>query len=312
MRFLLKNTAVTITINGVSYDRKTNEFGNTSLGLGLDSGVYEVITNCSDYSVESTVTIRSTIIANDFTKIFRNGTQYLATFTDAEGNLLKEGNTLFNINGVPYSRVINNAGVAKLNINLLPGKYIITATNPVTDEKHFNMITVLPSIDEINNITKYYRNGTQYSVRILDDNGNPIGAGVTVKFNINGVYYDRTTNASSYAKLNINLGAGTYIISATYNGLTVSNIITVLSTLIGNNMTMKYLDGSKFEVKLVDKQGNIIAGQSVNFNINGRFYDRTTDANGYARLNIKLPGGEYIITSKYEDSVISNTITIYP
>ena len=307
----LNNTAVTITINGVSYDRKTNEFGNTPLGLGLDSGVYDVIINCSDYSVGSTVTIKPTVVANDFTKIFKNGTQYLATFTDSLGNLLKEGNAIFNINGVNYTRKINDSGISKLNINLLPGEYIITATNPVTEENHGSIITVLSCIDENYNITKYYKNATQYSVRVLDANGNPVGKGAVVQFNINGVLYNRTTNASGYAKLNINLPAGEYIISATYNGLTVSNAIIVLSTLIGNNMIMNYLDGSKFEVKLVDKEGNIISGQSVNFNINGMFYDRTTDANGYARLNINLPEGEYIITSTYEDAVTSNTIKIY-
>ena len=307
----LNNTAVTITINGVSYDRKTNEFGNTPLGLGLDSGVYDVIINCSDYSVGSTVTIKPTVVANDFTKIFKNGTQYLATFTDSLGNLLKEGNAIFNINGVNYTRKINDSGISKLNINLLPGEYIITATNPVTGENRDSIITVLSCIDENYNITNYYKNTTQYSVRVLDANGNPVGKGAVVQFNINGVLYNRTTNASGYAKLNINLPAGEYIISATYNGLTVSNAIIVLSTLIGNNMIMNYLDGSKFEVKLVDKEGNIISGQSVNFNINGMFYDRTTDANGYARLNINLPEGEYIITSTYEDAVTSNTIKIY-
>ena len=308
----LNNTAVTITINGVSYDRKTNEFGNTPLGLGLDSGVYDVIINCSDYSVGSTVTIKPTVVANDFTKIFKNGTQYLATFTDSLGNLLKEGNAIFNINGVNYTRKINDSGISKLNINLLPGEYIITATNPVTEENHGSIITVLSCIDENYNITKYYKNATQYSVRVLDANGNPVGKGAVVQFNINGVLYNRTTNASGHAKLNINLPAEKYIISATYNGLTVSNIITVLSTLIANDMNMKYRDGSKFEVKLVDKQGNKIANQNVTFNINGVFYNRTTNDEGFARLNINLPEGEYIISSTYEDAVTSNTIKIYP
>ncbi|WP_407380118.1 hypothetical protein [Methanobrevibacter sp.] len=60
----------------------------------------------------------------------------------------------------------------------------------------------------------------------------------------------------------------------------------------------------------MDGQGNPYANQSIAFNINGMFYNRTTDANGDAKLNINLQAGEYIITSGYGDAVISNKITI--
>ena len=40
-----------------------------------------------------------------------------------------------------------------------------------------------------------------------------------MKFNINGVYYTRQTNASGVAKLTINLQPGNYILTA-YNPIT--------------------------------------------------------------------------------------------
>ena len=307
----LNNTNVTITINGIVYNRITNESGNTSIPLGLPNGVYDVITECLEYDLNSVVTIKPTVNTSDFSKIFKNETQYMATFIDSQGNLLKDGNATFNINGKFYTRKINESGVAKLNINLPPGEYIITATNPVNNEKYANTITVLLNIVENNNITKYYKNDTQYYVRLLDDQGNPVGAGVAVEFNINGVFYTRYTNASGYAKLNINLPAGTYIISATYKGLTVSNSITVLPVLEASDLYMRYHDGSKFEVKLLDNQGKPFAKQNVTFNINGVFYTRLTDDMGVARLNINLPEGEYIITSGYNGATLSNKITIY-
>ena len=307
----LNNTNVTITINGIAYNRTTNESGNTSIPLGLPNGVYDVITECDEYNVSSTVTINPTVIANNFTKIFKNETQYLATFTDSQGNLLNNTDAIFNINGVFYIRKINDSGVAKLNINLPPGEYILTATNPATNENYSSTITVLPNIVENNNITKYYKNDTQYYVRLLDDQGNPVGAGVAVEFNINGVFYTRYTNASGYAKLNINLPAGPYIISATYKGLTVSNSITVLPILEASDLYMRYHDGSKFEVKLLDNQGNPFAKQNITFNINGVLYTRLTDDEGFARLNINLPEGKYIITSSYNGATLSNKITIY-
>ena len=52
---------------------------------------------------------------------------------------------------------------------------------------------------------------------------------------------------------------------------------------------------------MVDGQGKAYANQKIEFNINGVFYIRTTDSAGEAKLNIDLPVGEYIITSKYEN-----------
>ena len=41
------------------------------------------------------------------------------------------------------------------------------------------------------------------------------------------------------------------------------------------------------------------------------FYDRTTDTNDIARLNINLMAGEYIITSMYSNgTATSNKVTI--
>ena len=39
-------------------------------------------------------------------------------------------------------------------------------------------------------------------------------------------------------------------------------------------------------------------------------YERTTNADGIAKLNIKLQAGEYIITSTYGGASISNTVTV--
>ena len=114
--------------------------------------------------------------------MFRNGTQYYATFHDSDGNYLVDGTTVqFNINGVMYERrVSGDKGLAKLSINLAQGEYIITATNLVTGENAANNITVLSLITENKDLTKYYRNASQYTVKILGADGNPVGAGENV------------------------------------------------------------------------------------------------------------------------------------
>ncbi len=73
---------------------------------------------------------------------------------------------------------------------------------------------------------------------------------------------------------------------------------------------MSYNDGSKFTASLLDGQGRSYANQNIKFNINGVFYDKTTDINGEAKLNINLLPGQYIITSSYNGYNAANKVTI--
>ena len=306
----IANANVKISINGHSYTKTTDNNGAASIGINLNSGKYDVTTEYGEKRVYSSVTVKDTVTANDFTKMYKNGTQYYGTFVDSQGNPLANTDVMFNINGVHYTRTTNNLGVAKMNINLNPKTYVLTAKNPVSGEQHTTRITVLPNIVENYDLTKYYRNNSQYSVKLLDDVGKPAGAGVNVVFNINGVFYTRSTDANGYAKININLGAGDYIITAEYKGLMASNKIKVLPILSANDLKMTYKDGSKFVATLLDGQGNAYSGQTVRFNINGVFYDRVTDSNGQAKLNINLQAGTYTITSTYNGFNIANTVII--
>ena len=309
----IANKTVKININSVEYTRTTNESGIASMALGLNSGVYNVTTTVDNKTIDSVVTILSTVNGTDVVKVFRNGTQYYATFKDSEGNYLVDGTKVqFNINGVFYERYVSgNIGLSRLNLNLEQGTYILTAMNPVTGENCANNITILSKLTENKDITKYYKNATQYTVKVIGDDGNPVGAGETVIFNINGVFYERVTNESGIARLNVNLDAGEYIITVEYGGCRVSNSISVLPVLSARDITMSYRDGSQFEAKLVDGQGKPYENQIVTFNINGVFYEKLTDVDGIARLNINLMSGEYIITSSYNGENIANKITIH-
>ena len=59
---------------------------------------------------------------------YRDGTQFKATLLDGQGKFFAGQNITFNVNGVFYTRLTDSEGVAKLNINLQSGKYIITST----------------------------------------------------------------------------------------------------------------------------------------------------------------------------------------
>ena len=308
----LANQSVSITVNGATYNRTTNVNGTASMAISLISGQYNVTTVACNITVYSNITVLSTVNATDLVKVFRNATQFYATFKDSKGNYLAEGTMVrFNINGVMYDRKISgDKGLAKLNINLESGQYVITSMNPETGENAANNVTVISRLIENSDITKYYRNATQYTVKLIGDDGNPVGAGETVTFNINGVFYTRTTNESGIAKLNINLQPGDYIITAEYKNCKVSNNIKVLPVLSASDFTKKYGTSDQFVATLIDGQGKPYAEQRVQFNINGVLYNRVTDSSGQAKLNINLQPGQYIITSSYDGLNIANTITI--
>jgi hypothetical protein len=311
----LANKTIKISINGVTYSKTTDKNGIFSLNLGLNSGKY--LTNIEfigdnvymTSSNEILVNIKPTFDLHNLTKYYRNSSQFHAKIYDFDGNPAANVPVIMNINGVFYNRTTDSNGVVRLNINLIPNKYILTVYNPVTGEQASCEVNVLSRLVENHDLVKYYRNASKYSVKVLDEKGSPL-VGVDVTFNINGVFYTRTTDSNGVASLAINLIPGSYVITAKYDSQMVSNEINVLSVIKSNNLVMNYKDGSKFKVLILDNQGNPYPNQNVVFNINGVFYTRATDSTGYSNLNINLMEGKYIITSTFNELSVSNTITI--
>ena len=221
------NVKIKFKINGVEYTRTTNANGYTSIGINLNSGGYTVPISLTNNfkQINVKITIKPTIVGSDIIKYYKNGTQYSVTCYDSNGNLLRSTTVQFNINGVFYTRTTNANGVAVLNINLEPQNYIITAQNMQTTEKCSNNIKVL-TILEAKDLKKKYGSADQFKVTLLDGTGKPY-AGQTITFNVNGVFYYRVTKSDGVASLNINLLPGTYVVTASYNGLNIARNIIV-------------------------------------------------------------------------------------
>ena len=308
------NATIYFSINGVTYAKTTDANGTASMGLNLDSNVYPVTVTYngsafySKISKNITVTINSSIIADDLVKMYQNATRFYAKFMGSDGKVLANTQVKFNINGVFYTKTTNNDGVADLGIMLRPGTYILTAYNPVTGEQQGFNITVKSLIVQ-NDLTKYYMNASKFQATIYDKNGS-LAVNKNVTFNINGVFYTRTTDENGVVSLGISLRPGEYVITTMYEGLDIGNTVTVLPTLVTHDLNMKYMDGSNFTAQTLDGQGNPLANQNVSFNVNGVFYHKVTDDKGVASLTINLMSGKYIITSSWNDFQTGNNITI--
>ena len=227
----IANATVYFTINGKVYARITDENGTASIAIRLLPGEYKasaLFNGTGDYdvtSVNASVLVKNTILGNDTTLYFRNGTQYVAKFLDGNGKALANTDVKFNINGVFYTRVTDENGIARLNIRLDPASYIITAYNPVTGEQKANNITVLPRIIA-EDLSMKYLDGSTFNAALVDGQGKAI-SGVNITFNINGVFYHRTTDADGVTKLNIRLMPGEYIITSMYDECWASNKIII-------------------------------------------------------------------------------------
>ena len=308
------NDIIYFTINGKTYAKTTGDNGTVSMGLNLDSKVYTATVSYNESEVYSkisknvTVTINPTVISEDLVKMYQNDTRFYVKFTDSTGKALTKTTVKFNIHGVFYTKKTDKDGVADLGIMLRPGEYILTAYNPVTgEEKGFN-ITVKSLIVQ-SDLTKYYLNASKFQATIYDKNGS-LAVGKNVTFNINGVFYTKTTDSNGVVSLAINLRPGEYIITTMYEGLAVGNNIVVLPTLVTRDLNMTYGDGSNFTAQTLDGQGKPLANQNVTFNINGVFYNKVTNDNGVASLTMRLMSGKYIITSYWNDFQTGNTIII--
>ena len=313
----LVNESIPIEINGANYTRVTNSSGVMKFSINLNPGEYLIkVTNpVTNESALNNVTVLPTLVSSDVEKYYKNGTQYYVTVLNGQGSPLADADVRLNINGVFYDRKTNASGVARLNINLNSGNYVITAQGP-DGLQMSNNITVLPTIYG-KNIKKTYKNGTQYYANFTDNKGNPL-ANTDITFNINGVFYTRKTDANGTARLNINLDAGKYVLTATNPKTTeqMSNTVEVLSKVVvknsqsSGNISMEYNTSSKYTVTLYNDDGSLARNKDVTFNINGVFYNRKSDENGTAFLTINLNPGNYVITADFEGCKVSNLIKV--
>ena len=161
--------------------------------------------------------------------------------------------------------------------------------------------------------TKYYLNSSKFQATFLNTNHNPL-VNSDVTFKINGQTYTKTTNNQGIASIGINLRPGIYYITSInpVDNSSAINKITVLSTIISENIVKYYRNDTQYGVTILNGQGNPIPNSNVNFNINGVIYTRTTNSNGRATLSINLNPGKYIVTviNPNDNLDTSNNITV--
>ena len=317
---------VTVEIGGKNYTANVTDGVANVIIPGLGVGDYNITTTYSGDAKYDLMTKKGniTVIPNvdvnldvdDVVMVYHDGTRLVAKLTDYQGKPIVNTTIYFNINGVNYARTTDANGTASIALNLESGAYpVIVAYNGSASYSKISKnitVTINPSIIA-DDLVKMYKNDTKFSAKFLGSDGKVL-ANTTVKFNINGVLYTRTTNNDGVGSLAINLRPGEYVLTA-YNPVTGEQQgfnITVKSLIVTQDLTKYYMNASSFQATIYDKNGSLAVGKNVTFNINGVFYTRTADENGVVSLAINLRPGEYIITTIYEGLDIGNNIVVLP
>ena len=220
---------------------------------------------------------------------------------DQYGNLLRNGNVTFNVNGIEYALNVCN-GLCTLTNSLLNQTHnVITALfsqigyNSSSD----TIIVDIPKTDIglSMNISKFLND----AVICLESSKN-INATLMIK--INGENYQVTFSNGS-ARLDLTgLENNVYDVDVIcddlslyrFNDLSDSFIIDVKGTrIILNDFVTSEYSGALFNVTLVDEDGNVLSDKELMIVLNNSTFINRTDFNGMLSVPIDLAGGEYSI-----------------
>ena len=317
---------VTVEIEGKKYTANIIN-GTAKVNIpGLDVGDYNITTTYSGDAKYVSMTKKGniTVIPNmdvnlyvdDVVMIYHDGTRLVAKLTDYQGRPIVNDIIYFTINGKTYAKTTDDNGTVSMGLNL--DSKVYTATVSYNESEVYSKIsknvtvTINPTVIS-EDLVKMYQNDTRFYVKFTDSTGKALTK-TTVKFNIHGVFYTKKTDKDGVADLGIMLRPGEYILTA-YNPVTGEEKgfnITVKSLIVQSDLTKYYLNNSKFQATIYDKNGSLAVGKNVTFNINGVFYTKITDSNGVVSLAINLRPGEYIITTMYEGLAVGNNIVVLP
>ena len=315
------NGFVFVTIGGVTYNATVSGKEAKVIVPPLAVGKYDAIVSYNGV-VNKTVAVnispdRNPVLnISDIVMIYKDGTRMVAVLTDYLGNPIANAIVYFTINGQTYNKTTDVNGTASMGLNLASNVYKATVSYNGSDK--YNAVsknitvTINPTI-VADDLVKMYQNATRFYAKFTDSTGKAI-ANKEIRFNINGVFYTKKTDKDGVADLGIMLRPGSYILTA-YNPVTGEEKgfnITVKSLIMQNDLTKYYLNASRFEATVYNKDGSLAVNKEVTFNINGVFYHKKTDENGVASLGIALRPGEYTITTMYDGLDIGNKVTVLP
>ena len=240
------------------------------------------------------------------TKRYNGAVEYQATFYNIDGKPMKNTSVSFLLdNKLQYDVTTDSEGVAHLTILIGNGVHDIIAVSMDPPAYEHDTIKVFKVITGNKDFSMYYDGGTSYTVRVFDDNENPVKAGQKVTFAVGSKLYTKKTNSKGYAKLKITFAPGIYLVAVKYKDYVVTNYITVKPVLksltsFKNRISKPTI---KYKIKFLGKNKK---NKKIKVKFNKKIYYSKTDKKGIATFTLKTPKkvGSYKFVASYKKSKI--------
>ena len=191
--------------------------------------------------------------------------------------------------------------------------------NTLSKDTTLNVHIPVYKITANSDISVLYSAKAIYKVLITKD-GKAAEAGNRVSFTFNGKTYSVKTDSQGYAALNLEtaLKPGAYIISCEFNGVKVSNKVTVKNIIKASNKKVKKsAKTTKIKITLSKVNNQILKSKTLKVKFNGKTYKVKTNKKGVATWSIKKAavkklkvGKKVKYTVTYGKDTLTKSITI--
>ena len=213
-------------------------------------------------------------------------------FIDDWGNELNGAAVKYKLNNGKESTVYTNESgevVIEVSKGTAIGTHKLWFNNPVTGENLTLQINILSRFSGNKDINMFYDDGSKYSVRIIGDNGQYVGAGVVVTIKIGSNTFKVKTDKNGYATLTIpnTITVGKHTITATVAGQTVKNTVQVKQVLKSDKTVTDRRTAKSLVLKATLKGKTALKNKVVKFKVNGKTYSGKTNSQGLAKVTIK-------------------------
>ncbi len=296
---------------------KTNKLGEASIPINLTSGKHIIKVDFAGFenylpsSIKNNISVVKTVNLPSIDTYTFNS-QYKVSLYDFNAVPLANRDVEISVDGTSKRIRTDEKGILTYNIDLNPGIHIINVTNPLTGEVKTQSINVKARLSSNGNIYMYFGAGNYYKVKLLDDYGNP-AKNTKLYINIGSAVKKVRTGNDGWAVFKITQNPGKYWISVTYKGFTVTNKVTVKTTIITQDISVKKGKTIKFSAKVLNAKGKVVKYKKVYFKFKGKTYKVFTNKYGVATLKLSskyLKWGKYAIKTIYGGLAVSNKIKI--
>ena len=282
--------------------------------------------NYTESSAEATVTVnkdKTEISTSNLNITYKEENYLTATLKDSQGNPISDAEVSVDMNGIKKYTTDSN-GTIKVPTKDLPAN---TYNATISFDGSDNYLESTANADVIVNRIKTRfiysdmnttafdskiegRIGKYFYFQLVDEYGNPL-VGKRVSLGFNGVVYNRTTNETGGARLQINLRCvNLYTFAVSFNGddkyagdfeVALINVTPQTPKLTTSSKTYKASAKTKtLTATFKSFKGTAVPGKKITFKVNGKKYTAKTNSKGIATVKVSLnKKGSYKFTVSF-------------